>query len=773
MPNPYALLSLADRLIDEHRDFESGARVLGWALEAGAPPALAARQACAWLRCGDFVEALRAAGVAVERAPGAPESWNALGLAHAARGEEPQALEAYARSLERNPIQEEAYFNRGAVRLRSGAYDEALLDFVRAALAGGGGLPVRGRLGFADVGPLLDRLDRLPAGAGDGAAGVFRVLDPVARLLLDQRHPAPATFHRLRLPGRLAWTVPAVCYFAENRRSLGRTLRAPPPWRRYLEFALRLSPDEATLRYRRVAALQFGFTDPGGPGHATALAERHPESTAVAAWGAGYLCNRGRFEDALRLTERWARLAPEDLHGLALLRDLRARRGDAEGAAGLAAELTDRWRAAAEAGCPAAQMRIVSQLAREERDLPERLRWLRAAAECGDAGAQSWLADLFLSGYEVQPDRAESARWLRRLAARPRAGRAAYELGLLLLDVASGEPDRIEADAWLRRAAEAGDTKAQSYTGYRLVGDPRARPGEAETWLRKVVGVGEGDAAYNLAVCALRGDGMPQDPIAAVAGFQELASRGDLDAQVALAICRWLGHGLAADPDGARRTLEAAARAGHALARRALKESGEGDRTAAVPPGLIDAIRMRDPLAPFRHEARRRIREWHLRHAPILRPLHDAARRGDAAAAFRIGLVLSGGLAGHADPEGAAEHFLTAARAGHREAMVRLGRLLLREPPGTGGAGEAVEWFHRAAQAGDAEGQVEFGRVLRAAPGGAEEAVLWFLEAAEQGNRDAMRELGDCCRDGAGIPADPAAAEQWYRKAGGETPAGS
>ncbi|MEO1457939.1 MAG: caspase family protein, partial [Pseudomonadota bacterium] len=93
----------------------------------------------------------------------------------------------------------------------------------------------------------------------------------------------------------------------------------------------------------------------------------------------------------------------------------------------------------------------------------------------------------------------------------------------------------------------------------------------------------------------------------------------------------------------------------------------------------------------------------------------------------------------------------------------QLGRALAaRQDP------EAMDWLRSAADTGHVSAWHTIGAYqMRGDLGGQDQArgVRWLRLAAEAGNPSAMKSLGNAYRDGRGVPADPAAAEDWYRGA--------
>lgn len=108
------------------------------------------------------------------------------------------------------------------------------------------------------------------------------------------------------------------------------------------------------------------------------------------------------------------------------------------------------------------------------------------------------------------------------------------------------------------------------------------------------------------------------------------------------------------------------------------------------------------------------------------------------------------------------------ARRGDARAMNRLGLLFDRGLGVEPDAGRAVYWFARAAAAGDAAGMANYGRMLQEGKGVSpdpREAARWLYLAAKQGQREAQYNLGLMYERGHGVPRDDKAAAAWYSRA--------
>jgi len=89
---------------------------------------------------------------------------------------------------------------------------------------------------------------------------------------------------------------------------------------------------------------------------------------------------------------------------------------------------------------------------------------LLKAAEQGDAGSQSELAEAYRWGLGVQQNDVEAAKWFRKAAERGNA-EAGYTLGSMYERGEGVKQDYVEATKWYRKAADQGDAAAQFNLG--------------------------------------------------------------------------------------------------------------------------------------------------------------------------------------------------------------------------------------------------------------------------------------------------------------------
>ena len=168
-----------------------------------------------------------------------------------------------------------------------------------------------------------------------------------------------------------------------------------------------------------------------------------------------------------------------------------------------------------------------------------------------------------------------------------------------------------------------------------------------------------------------------------------------------------------------------------------------------------------------------------------------AAERGSAAGMFNVGVLYDSGLGVPRDPEQAAAWYDRAAALGFPRAEYNLA--LLYES-GTGvprDPARARALFHKAAEHGLTAARIhlaslgehlagaatrpatddmaDFERAqqlfIRRGASEATQAAALFRKAAEHHNAYAEYDLGYCYEHGIGLPADPAQAYAWYRRA--------
>lgn len=181
-----------------------------------------------------------------------------------------------------------------------------------------------------------------------------------------------------------------------------------------------------------------------------------------------------------------------------------------------------RWvRAAAENGDAVAQVALAgfyesgsneSNLCAVAKDYAQAAFWYRKAADQGKPGAQSALGNLYDNGQGVPRDEVQAVDWWRK-AADQNIADAQYNLGVAYLNGEGVPVDYAEGIKWFRKAAEQGFPAAQTdlahiyYSGKYVPQDYKL----AAYWYRKAAELGNPDGEVGLAWLYENGYGVPQD----------------------------------------------------------------------------------------------------------------------------------------------------------------------------------------------------------------------------------------------------------------------
>ncbi len=166
-------------------------------------------------------------------------------------------------------------------------------------------------------------------------------------------------------------------------------------------------------------------------------------------------------------------------------------------------------------------------------------------AEAGSARAQYRLAQVYLDGRLVQPDRLQAERWLAA------AADAGYE----------------DARAQLDQLAKGAD--ANDYFSARML-ESEGRTVEAAAMYERLSALGNLRARTRLAWMHEAGRGVARDLDTAASLFRSAAEAGDAEAQFALGVMLQTGAGQAADAEEAMSWLRRSAAQGFPEARQAL-----------------------------------------------------------------------------------------------------------------------------------------------------------------------------------------------------------
>lgn len=191
-----------------------------------------------------------------------------------------------------------------------------------------------------------------------------------------------------------------------------------------------------------------------------------------------------------------------------------------------------------------------------ERNWAAGRRWMRAAAENGDATAQMVLAESYRgSGRGYLPDPSEVAKWYAHALASHRrdaaqgSAEAPYFLGRMYWEGRGVPQDLAEAAQWMKQGAERGYAEAQ----YNLALDYERGFGVqkdeslAAQWYLRAVGQGHREAKWFLAHMYADGRGVTQNAEQAFKFYRELADQGSPSTRSKLAFIYLEGSGVAKD----------------------------------------------------------------------------------------------------------------------------------------------------------------------------------------------------------------------------------
>lgn len=322
-----------------------------------------------------------------------------------------------------------------------------------------------------------------------------------------------------------------------------------------------------------------------------------------------------------------------------------------------------------------------------------------------------------LNAAEDDESRSKAAELLTR-AADAGSAEAMYDLVELL-----NETDPARALEYLDKASAAGHPRACLLQGMRCfrAGDAAA----AARFFEKAADRNSPDAAYNLGLMLLAGQGVDKDETRGFELLHRAAEAGQKEARLQLAACYRAGRGTAADTARAETLYTELAEEGNNEAMVALGKMLNGDAAlgwkikaarAGHVPSMVEAADLCLARADY---------------AAAQPLLQEAARRNDAAACAKLGLLALHGLGMDKDET--------------------LGFRCLQQ----------------AAQAGDPEAQYNLGVCLEEGKGtqpNLKTAREWYTRAAEQSLPAACGALARCCAEGIGGPQDAAAALTWLRK---------
>ena len=376
---------------------------------------------------------------------------------------------------------------------------------------------------------------------------------------------------------------------------------------------------------------------------------------------------------------------------------------------------------AAGQGNAVAQLSLASLMVFESdvQDAPGAAVWYGRAAEQGNAQARSELARMLESGTGVARDPEEARQWRQQAAesadkvmlawvwriaqAGCEAWRRPVTTGGESVPVAgkAGEKDRCLAGtvdpASVRRDAEAGNTTAQTVSGYLLATGEGEMKDEAAAlnWFSRAAHAGNARAQAVLGeLTALGWGGLKPDAEEAASWMRRSAEQGLREAQTSYGSMLAGGKGVKASRKAAFVWIRKAADQDEARAQlmMAMNALSKGDREGAAQWFYRAAENGDDEVLSVLGVLYGRGEGAVAGESEKLTEVRRYAQRGEPEAQLMLGLLYGEGWGTVRDPARAEEWFRTAASAGYDEVWLPLG-LLYAE---TGQAGKARHAFDQA-----------------------------------------------------------------------------
>jgi len=153
-----------------------------------------------------------------------------------------------------------------------------------------------------------------------------------------------------------------------------------------------------------------------------------------------------------------------------------------------------------------------------------------------------------------------------------------------------------------------------------------------------------------------------------------------------------------------------------------------------------------------------------------------AAKKGDAAAQYRLGEMYDLGRGVKQDYAQAVLWYRAAAEQGHAPAQFALAEMYKNGDGVAKDVAEAVRWYRRAAQQGEPRAQLLLGVLYESGVGVPKDsapAAEWYRRSAEQGDPRAQLLLGNLYAVGQGVPRNAVVAYALYTVSAGTDPKGN
>ena len=149
------------------------------------------------------------------------------------------------------------------------------------------------------------------------------------------------------------------------------------------------------------------------------------------------------------------------------------------------------------------------------------------------------------------------------------------------------------------------------------------------------------------------------------------------------------------------------------------------------------------------------------------RSYEKAAKKGNAAAQYNLGVCYANGQGVNQDYAKAVIWYEKSAEQGDADAQYNLGNCYFFGRGLSQDYAKAVTWYEKSARQGNADAQNNLGVCYYNGRGVQQDyakAVTWYEKSARQGNANAQNSLGVCYYNGQGVQQDYAKAVTWYEK---------
>lgn len=410
-----------------------------------------------------------------------------------------------------------------------------------------------------------------------------------------------------------------------------------------------------------------------------------------------------------------------------------------------------------------------------ERNLVDAGEQMLRAAEGGFAPAMATLATMYEVGQGMPLDLGEARRWIKAAAEKGDAPSVSkWRLHRPLAETDSGLAAIAFADL-LSVVDSEGSLAAQRHVALCLaLGQGcETQPEEAMRRWRAAAEAGDAESATFLARMYREGVGVPLDFAQAMHWYQRGAELGDAHAAAQVGNFYQEGLGVEVDSALAAQWFERAGRAGSAIGwynLAGLHFAGRLDPSdeARGIGCLMGAADLGMPRALYDLAVRHRQgRGLPKNHDMVVMLAKAAGLRNYPPAFVLLGHAFLLGQGCKRDHAIAGRLYRDGVERGEMDGYVGLAAIEEeRAPPNLSAA---HSFYLEGAQRQNVFSMTKVGRYARFGLGGTDidlaEAHRWLNAAATLGDEVAMQNLGDMYRDGEGVPVDLAQAEAWYRRA--------